>query len=93
MILKMSIKSAQEHFDSPMMNEAFTIDTWAASGGDTVEDILNDKGIDYTRNASKITIMLDRNSASASSILSHLKNKLGVKFDELDDEEVAAQLS
>ena len=77
--------------EAPMMNEAFTIDTWAASGGDTVEDILNDKGIDYTRNASKITIMLDRNSASASSILSHLKNKLGVKFDEVDDEEVAAQ--
>jgi hypothetical protein len=85
--------------DASMMNEAFTIDTWAASGGDTVEDILNDKGIDYTRNASKITIMLDRNSPSASSILSHLKNKLGVKFDEdiLDenidqDEMLAARL-
>lgn len=74
----------KEFITESKINEAskFTIDAWSADDSSKIVAFLDEDGIEYTKKGPKITIKLNRKSLKAATIMSHIANKIGAKFEE-----------
>jgi hypothetical protein len=61
--------------------KSFKLDTLAASEADKIKEVLKKDKVKFTQKGPIITVMLDRKSPQAATLVSHL-NRLA-KFDEV----------
>ncbi len=67
-------------YENTVLYESFKLDTLAASEGDKIKEILKKDKVKFTQKGSVITIMMNRKSLEAATLVSRL-HKIA-KFDE-----------